>query len=250
MISLIRKLVPSLEERRLFGALVVVAANAGGVWTPIGDVTTTMLWINGNLSTFPILSDLFLPSVTSLLISTMLLLPGVKEISDDQELSIMTQGTGIAPEEKLAPRGNIVFSTGILSLLAVPLFAETTGLPPYLGMLSGLGVVWILTDLIHAGDDNRRDYRVPSALGKLDTSGILFFFGVLLSVGALDCSGLLKDLAVALSDSINNINVIASLIGLASAVIDNVPIVAATMAMYDATQYPMDDPLWQLIAYW
>jgi len=250
MVSLLRKLVPDKEERKLFGALVVVAANAGGVWTPIGDVTTTMLWINENLSTLPIVTNLFLPSLASIVVSTALLLPQVQEDEEcDVEICAANAITAsFAAEDELAPRGNIVFATGILCLLFVPVFNELTGLPPYLGMLGGLGVMWVLTDVIHAGE-SRDTLKVPSALGKLDTSGILFFFGVLLSVGALESSGLLKDLAQTLSDAIGNVNVIAAVIGVASAVIDNVPLVAATMGMYSLEQYPTDDTLWQLIAY-
>jgi len=247
MVSLLRKLVPDVEERKLFGGLVVVAANAGGVWTPIGDVTTTMLWINDNLSTTAIVTNLIFPSLVSLAVSTAFLLPQIQPATEEELKASEAAALLKAPDE-LAPRGNIVFVTGILALLAVPIFNELTGLPPYLGMLGGLGVLWLLTDVIHAGE-KRDTLRVPASLEKLDTSGILFFFGVLLSVGALESSGLLKDLAVFLSDKIGNLDVIAAVIGLASAVVDNVPLVAAAMGMYDLSQFPTDDPLWQLIAY-
>jgi len=247
MVSLLRKLVPDVEERKLFGALVVVAANAGGVWTPIGDVTTTMLWINENLSTGAIVTNLIFPSLVCLAVSTAVLLPQIKETTPE-EVAAAEAAALIKPEEALAPRGNIVFGTGIAALLSVPIFNELTGLPPYLGMLAGLGALWLLTDVIHAGE-KRDGLRVPASLEKLDTSGILFFFGVLLSVGALESSGLLKDLAVFLSDKIGNLDIIAAVIGLASAVVDNVPLVAAAMGMYDLSEFPTDDPLWQLIAY-
>jgi len=248
MVSLLRKLVPNEQERHLFGAMVVIAANAGGVWTPIGDVTTTMLWINENLSTVPIVTNLFFPSLVTLAASTAVLLPSV---SPDVHVSAAATASGGAKKEEsqLAPRGKVVFTVGILALLSVPVFNEFTGLPPYLGMLCGLGVVWLLTDVLHAGSKERAPLRVPAALEKLDTAGILFFFGVLLSVGALESSGQLKALAQWLSATVPNLDLIATLIGLASAVVDNVPLVAATMGMYDTTQFPMDDQLWQLIAY-
>jgi Na+/H+ antiporter NhaD/arsenite permease-like protein len=239
--SLLRKLVPVEEERKMFGAMVVVAANAGGVWTPIGDVTTTMLWINNQLSTVPTVLELFLPSVVCLVGSLAFL---VRQIEDDDSL----EGSSLPEQTPLAPRGKLVFWAGIACLLSVPIFAELTGLPPYLAMLTGLGAIWVLTDVIHMRDKDDDGLQVPDALARLDTSGILFFLGILMSIGVLDKSGLLKDLAVLLSDNLPSLDIIATVIGLASALIDNVPLVAATMGMYDLSEYGTDDRLWQLIA--
>jgi len=241
MVSLLRKLVPVEKDRRLFGAMVVVAANAGGVWTPIGDVTTTMLWINNQLSTIPTVTELFLPSVVCLITSLAFL---VNQVEEDDSLE---NSTLPAPSE-LAPRGKAVFFTGIASLLAVPLFSEFTGLPPYIAMLTGLGAMWVLTDIIHMGEEEEDELKVPAALSKLDTSGILFFLGILMSIGVLDKSGLLKDLAVFLNENLPSLDIIATVIGIASALIDNVPLVAATMGMYDLSEFGTDDKLWQLIA--
>jgi len=224
----------------LFGAMVVVAANAGGVWTPIGDVTTTMLWINNQLSTIPTVTELFLPSVVCLVGSLAFL---VNQVEEDESLSESI----LPPPSPLATRGQVVFWMGIASLLSVPIFAELTGLPPYLAMLTGLGAIWTLTDVIHMGEDNE-EMKVPAALSKLDTSGILFFLGILMSIGVLDKSGLLKDLAVFLNENLPSQDIIATVIGIASALIDNVPLVAATMGMYDLAEYGTDDKLWQLIA--
>lgn len=241
MVSLLRKLVPVEEDRRLFGAMVVVAANAGGVWTPIGDVTTTMLWINNQLSTIPTITELFLPSIVCLVTSLAFL---VNQVEEDASLEDST----LPPPSELAPRGQLVFWGGIASLLVVPVFAELTGLPPYIAMLTGLGAMWLLTDIIHMGEEEEDGLKVPAALSKLDTSGILFFLGILMSIGVLDKSGLLKTLAVFLSDNLPNLDIIATVIGVASALIDNVPLVAATMGMYDLSEYATDDKLWQLIA--
>lgn len=241
MVSLLRKLIPNDDDRRLFGAMVVVAANAGGVWTPIGDVTTTMLWINNNLSTIPTVTELFLPSVVCLVASLAFLVNQVEE--DEGGLAEST----LPPPSPLAVRGQVVFWAGIACLLSVPVFSELTGLPPYLAMLTGLGAIWTLTDIIHMGEGDE-DQKVPAALSKLDTSGILFFLGILMSIGVLDKSGLLKDLAVFLNDNLPNQDIIATVIGIASALIDNVPLVAATMGMYDLADYGTDDKLWQLIA--
>ncbi|KAL7531287.1 hypothetical protein ACHAXR_007703 [Thalassiosira sp. AJA248-18] len=240
MVSLLRKLIPNDDDRRLFGAMVVVAANAGGVWTPIGDVTTTMLWINHNLSTIPTVTELFLPSMACLVGSLFFL---VNQVEEDSEVEEST----LPPPSPLAPRGQVVFWAGIACLLSVPVFSELTGLPPYLAMLTGLGAMWTLTDIIHMGEEDE-ELKVPAALSKLDTSGILFFLGILMSIGVLDKSGLLKDLAIFLNDNLPSQDIIATVIGIASALIDNVPLVAATMGMYDLADYGTDDKLWQLIA--
>lgn len=241
MCSLLKKLVPNEDDRRLFGAMVVVAANAGGVWTPIGDVTTTMLWINNQLSTIPTITELFVPSVVCLVASLAFL---VGQVEEDSSL----ENSSLPEPSELAPRGILVFWSGIVSLLCVPIFSEFTGLPPYLAMLTGLGAMWTLTDIIHMGEDGDEELKVPQALAKLDTAGILFFLGILMSIGVLDKSGLLKDLAVYLSNNLPSLDIIATVIGLASALIDNVPLVAATMGMYDIADYATDDKLWQLIA--
>ena len=244
MVSLLRKLVPNNDDRRLFGAMVVVAANAGGVWTPIGDVTTTMLWINNQLSTIPTVTELFLPSIVCLVASLAFL---VNQVEEDESLSTVPEPS------PLSPRGQLVFASGIASLLMVPVFAELTGLPPYLAMLTGLGCMFVLTDVIHMDENNdlgveSAALKVPAALEKLDTAGILFFLGILMSIGVLDKSGLLKELAVFLSNNLPSLDIIATVIGLASALIDNVPLVAATMGMYDLSDFATDDRLWQLIA--
>lgn len=241
MCSLLKKLVPNVDDRKLFGGMVVVAANAGGVWTPIGDVTTTMLWINNQLSTVPTVTELFLPSVVCLVVSLAFL---VNQVEEDDSL----ENSDLAEPSELAPRGLLVFWSGIASLLCVPIFAEFTGLPPYLAMLTGLGAIWTLTDVIHMGEEGDEDLKVPQALAKLDTAGILFFLGILMSIGVLDKSGLLKELAVFLSDNLPSLDIIATVIGIASALVDNVPLVAATMGMYDLVDYGTDDKLWQLIA--
>jgi len=241
MVSLLKKLVPVEADRKLFGAMVVVAANAGGVWTPIGDVTTTMLWMNNQLSTLPTVTELFLPSLVCLVASLAFL---VNQVEEDGSLD----NSNLPEPSELATRGQVVFYSGIASLLAVPVFAEFTGLPPYVAMLTGLGAMWALTDIIHMGEEDGNALKVPAALSKLDTSGILFFLGILMSIGVLDKSGTLKELAVFLNDNLPTQDIIATVIGLASALIDNVPLVAATQGMYSLAEFGTDDKLWQLIA--
>lgn len=239
IVSLLRKLVADEEDRWLFGSVVVVAANAGGAWTPIGDVTTTQLWVHGNISAVKTMIDLFLPSFVSLVTSLALFTP------------MVGKGDFERPEKgttELAPRAGIVFWTGLAALISVPVFKAVTGLPPYLGMLSGLGTLWVMTDALHAGE-NRESLRGLAAVKRIDTSGVLFFLGILLAVGGLQGAGILGDLAHYLDSHVPSKELIATAIGLLSSVVDNVPLVAATMGMYSLDQFPQDNALWQLIAF-
>ncbi|KAK3265049.1 sodium/proton antiporter [Cymbomonas tetramitiformis] len=243
MVSLLRKLIPEPKMRQFFGAVVVIAANAGGAWTPIGDVTTTMLWINGQITATATMRDLVVPSAVSLLVPLGLITLFADEVKGESK-----DDTPVKVEE-MAPRGRLVFSFGVGALVFVPIFKALTGLPPYLGMLAGLGALWVLTDAIHYGEDDRDNLKVPNALSRIDTQGVLFFLGILLSIGALESAGVLGQLAVFMNDNISSPELIAGTIGVVSAVIDNVPLVAATMGMYDLSAVPQDDKLWQLIAY-
>ncbi|KAL3730431.1 hypothetical protein ACJRO7_027449 [Eucalyptus globulus] len=243
MVSLLRKLVPPSEYRRLLGAVVVIAANAGGAWTPIGDVTTTMLWIHGQISTVQTMKDLVLPSAVSLAVP-LALMSLTSEVNGKGQ-----ESADVLASEQMAPRGRLVFSVGIGALIFVPVFKALTGLPPYMGMLLGLGVLWILTDAIHYGESERQRLKVPQALSRIDTQGVLFFLGILLSVSSLEASGLLRELANYLDAHIPSIELIAGSVGVVSAIIDNVPLVAATMGMYDLTSFPQDSEFWQLVAF-
>jgi Na+/H+ antiporter NhaD/arsenite permease-like protein len=149
----------------------------------------------------------------------------------------------------MAPRGKLVFGVGLGALVFVPVFKALTGLPPYMGILLGLGVLWILTDAIHYGESERQKLKVPQALSRIDTQGALFFLGILLSVSSLEAAGILREIANYLDANIPNVELIASAIGVVSAIIDNVPLVAATMGMYDLTSFPQDSEFWQLIAF-
>ncbi|KAK6946068.1 Citrate transporter-like domain [Dillenia turbinata] len=243
MVSLLRKLVPPSEYRKILGAVVVIAANAGGAWTPIGDVTTTMLWIHGQISTLEIMKDLFVPCAISLAVPLALM-------SLTSEVNGKGQDTSsVLASEQMAPRGQLVFSVGIGALLFVPVFKALTGLPPFMGMLLGLGVLWLLTDAIHYGESERQKLKVPQALSRIDTQGALFFLGILLSVSSLEAAGILREIANYLDAHIPNVELIASAIGVVSAFIDNVPLVAATMGMYDLTSFPQDSEFWHLVAF-
>jgi NhaD family Na+/H+ antiporter len=240
MVTLLRKLTDEGEDRLLLGGAVVIAANAGGAWTPIGDVTTTMLWIGGQLSTLTIIKTLFLPSLACLVVALLCLSFYLK---GDFILSI--------PEktEKIEPMGKAIFCLGIGSLLFVPFFKIVTGLPPFMGILLGLGAIWLFTDFVHGRHPNREHLRVPQIIARIDLSGILFFLGILLCIDALHTAGHLNHLAQWMNQKIAHPHTIAIAIGLGSAIVDNVPLVAAVMGMYELSQHPMDSAFWNLIAY-
>ena len=241
MISLLRKLLPEPSDRRLLGATVVVAANAGGAWTPIGDVTTTMLWIKGNVTALAVMKSLFLPSAFSLIVTLVLL--GLK-LDGNFFLSHKKLN-----RSKVEPGAKTVLCLGILALVFVPIFRYFTNLPPFMGMFIGLAVLWIVTDVMHHKHESRHHLRVPYVLAKIDISGVLFFLGILLAINSLEIVGILKNLAVFLDVHIGNLAVVATVIGFLSSIVDNVPLVAATMGMYDLATYPPDSTLWQMIAY-
>ncbi|HSX25706.1 MAG TPA: sodium:proton antiporter NhaD [Chlamydiales bacterium] len=241
MVSLLRKLVPDKQDRMILGSMVVIAANAGGAWTPIGDVTTTMLWINGNITSLQVMKALFIPSFLSLVIALGLL--GWQLKGNYPKL------VQRAHEEKVEPGARLIFFCGVGALIFVPIFKALTGLPPFMGILIGLAVVWLVTDIIHSPYETREHLRLPHILTRIDTSGILFFLGILLAISALDTVGLLRELAEILDRYVHNLPLIATMIGLISAVIDNVPLVAAGMGMYDLQTYPTDSTFWQMLAY-
>lgn len=235
MISILRKLVLEKKDRIIPLCLTVIAANAGGAWTPIGDVTTTMLWINGKVSTSMVISNLFFPSLIALLIPLGIYL--AYEKGNYPKIEYESK-----PKE---PRSLIILIVGIIGLCSVPFWKAFTGLPPFMGVLLGLAAVWILTDLFHAPYKDREHLRITFALTKIDASGILFFLGILLSVDALNAAGILQKLADFLSVNLGSYTSIATVIGLLSAIVDNVPIVAAAMGMYNL---PIDHPFWLLTA--
>ena len=240
MITLLRKLVPDLQQRLIIGGGVVIAANAGGAWSPIGDVTTTMLWIEGQLTTLPIVRQLLLPSISVMVVSFLCLSFSIKG---------KNEGITIAKKEQhVEPLGNFIFFFGIAILFCVPIFKMVTGLPPFMGILFGLALLWLVTDLLHGKYRDRAHLRMPSILKKIDISSLLFFLGILLAIDALESANILNLLARWLDQNIGSSTVVAMLIGLASAIVDNVPLVAASMGMYSIEQFPPDHSFWQLIA--
>ncbi|HZY80596.1 MAG TPA: sodium:proton antiporter NhaD [Cyclobacteriaceae bacterium] len=244
MVSLTRKLIIDREQRLFFAGMIIIAANAGGAWSPIGDVTTTMLWIGGQISTGAIIKSTFLPSIVCLLVPLIFLsfrLKGKIETASDVE----------SGEAKPGKSSLIILITGIGALVFVPIFKTITHLPPYMGMLLGLGVLWIVSELINPDMDEseKRKLSAAHALSRIDVSSMLFFMGILLAVGALQSMQTLGHFASWLDASLGDNRVIISLIGVVSAIVDNVPLVAACMGMYSLDVYPMDHMIWEYLAY-
>ena len=248
MISLLRKLVSDKEERLFFAGIVIIAANAGGAWSPIGDVTTTMLWIGGQISTLSIMKTLILPSLMTIIVPLAFLsitLRG-KRVTAPTTLPVMRR------YQVTTKQRNIIFVLGMLGLLFVPVFKTFTHLPPFMGMLLSLSVLWTVSERMDK--DNREEVvdaglHIVTVLKRVDTASVLFFLGILLAVSALQATGLLASVAIALDQTIGNMDVIVFLIGLLSAVVDNVPLVAAAMGMYDLSVFPMDHEMWTFLAY-
>lgn len=246
MVALLRKLIADKKDRWFFAGMVIIAANSGGAWSPIGDVTTIMLWIGGHITTWNIMARTFIPSLISMIIPLIF-------------LSLLMKGSVVRPASKeraskqnstsLFER-NFIFVLGIGFLLLVPVFKTVTHLPPYLGMLCGLGILWVVTEILHKSknEEHKPTLTVVGMLRRIDTPSILFFLGILLAVAALQSAGHLQLLATSLDESIGNLYLINVIIGLLSAIVDNVPLVAGAMGMYESV-FAVDHYFWEMLAY-
>ncbi len=246
MMSLISKLVKDREDRMYYGGMVIIAANAGGAWSPIGDVTTTMLWVGGQITSVNIIVKLILPSLVSMFIPLLWMSFKMKgAVSRPEAMAYDKPGSSTVFER------NIVFITGTAVLLMVPVFKTLTGLPPFMGMLAGLAILWTITEFIHKkkNEEEKTSFSVASALQRVDTQSVFFFLGILLAISALESNGLLSSLAQKMDSAIGNINITTLCIGLASAIVDNVPLVAAAQGMYPLTTFPTDHYFWEFLAY-
>jgi Na+/H+ antiporter NhaD/arsenite permease-like protein len=247
MISLMRKLLDKHDDRLFFAGIIVIAANSGGAWSPLGDVTTTMLWIGGQVTSLAIIKGVLLPSLVSMLVPlgiTAYMLRG-RDVVAPQHVDNEHELHSTAFERSL------MFFTGLSILVAVPAFKALTHLPPFMGILFGLGILWLVGDLVHRHkDENAKQHlTLGHALSKIDMASLVFFIGILLSVATLEHTHLLTTLAKWLDQTVGRQDVIVMIIGVASAIVDNVPLVAASMGMYSLTQYPTDHFLWEFLAY-
>nr|WP_166181117.1 sodium:proton antiporter NhaD [Altererythrobacter segetis] len=249
MVSLLRRLLRHREDRLVMAGMIVISANAGGAWSPIGDVTTTMLWIGGQVTTVPIVTRLIVPSLVNMLVPLAIVawtlrgkpIVAPEPVSDPCEV----------PSDSTSFERNLMFTLGLVALLSVPAFKAVTHLPPFLGILFGLGILWAIGDLVHRDKDHSQRERVTiaHALRRIDMSAIVFFIGILLAVATLEHAGVLAGLARWLDAEIGRLDVIVVAFGLLSAIVDNVPMVAAAIGMYDIGAHPPDSFLWEFMAY-
>jgi Na+/H+ antiporter NhaD/arsenite permease-like protein len=252
MISLLRKLIEDKHDRWFFAGIVVVAANAGGAWSPIGDVTTTMLWIGGQLSTMTIVKTLFIPSLVAMLVPLIVLTFTMKgEVARPKKMEGLEHYTN----PTTAFERNLIFFLGVAGLLFVPVFKTLTHLPPFMGMMLSLGVLWSVTEVIHRSK-NKEDKSQLSVIGvlrKVDTASVLFFLGILLAVAGLQSAGHLAIMAGSLNEWFGgNVYAINIVIGLLSSIVDNVPLVAGSMGMYEIAavgDFAKDGVFWQFLAF-
>ncbi|MCF8155608.1 MAG: sodium:proton antiporter NhaD [Rhodoferax sp.] len=247
MISLMRKLLAKHDDRLFFAGIIVISANSGGAWSPIGDVTTTMLWIGGQVTSLAIVKGVLLPSLISMLVPLTIMayvLRGQRVVAPAPEQTTEKLNTS-------AFERNLMFFLGLGILAAVPVFKTVTHLPPFMGILFGLGILWVVGDLVHRNMDEgtRQPLTLVHAMSRIDMASLVFFIGILLSVATLEHTHILTALAQWLDKTIGHQAVIVMLIGVASAIVDNVPLVAAAMGMYSLTQYPPDHFFWEFLAY-
>jgi Na+/H+ antiporter NhaD/arsenite permease-like protein len=243
MVSLTARLLEKKEDKLWFCGMIIIAANAGGAWSPLGDVTTTMLWIGGQITPLNIMKYLIVPSAVACIVPLLITsfrFRGEKFSKPAEE--------ALGQREKL--QGKMVLFTGVGFLVFVPVFKTVTHLPPFMGMMLAVGLMWIITTIIHLdkAPDQIDRYTVTNALQKIDTPSILFFLGILLAVAALQSAGLLKQLATYLTQHLQNDYIIGGALGLLSAIVDNVPLVAASQGMFDQSTYPTDHHFWQFLA--
>ncbi|MDY6395428.1 MAG: sodium:proton antiporter NhaD [Bacteroidales bacterium] len=248
MCALLRKLVSDKRDRWLFGGAVILAANSGGAWSPIGDVTTIMLWIKGNISAVGVIKETLLASIVCLIVPTLGISTMLKgELEKTPEVQT---GSSVSLISKL--QSKIVLGIGVGFLVFTPVFKTITHLPPYMGILLGLSVLWIVTELMHKRrPEVYQRMNIGTVITRVDTPSVLFFLGILMAVSCLSSAGHLRLLAQGL-DGLGNFYLTDLIIGALSSIVDNVPLVAAAMGMYDiapAGHFAMDGAFWEFLAY-
>ena len=243
MCALLSKLIADKKERWLFAGMVILAANAGGAWSPIGDVTTIMLWVAGKVSTGAVMTHALIPSLVSMIIPLIIVsfvergeIDASQRPKEDKSLQVP------------AWQRNLIFFMGVAALVFVPVFKILTHLKPYMGIMLGLSILWITTEILHktSQDENRR-YTISGVLTRIDLPTILFFLGILLAVAGLQSAGHLSMLAVGMDSLFHgNYYLVDTVIGMLSSIVDNVPLVAGVMGMYE---FPIDHTLWVYLSY-
>jgi Na+/H+ antiporter NhaD/arsenite permease-like protein len=242
MTSLSGRLLSERHDRLWFASMIIIAANAGGAWSPIGDVTTTMLWIGGQITPGDIVFKTFVPSLMVMIVPLSFLLFKFKGQKIEHACRV---NNADHPAES-----NLILFSGIGLLVCVPVFKTITHMPPFMGMLIALGFMWVIGCLVHYGKqhEDRARFSVANALQRIDTPSILFFLGILLAVSALQSIGALRQMADFTTGYIKNEYLIGTILGLFSAIIDNVPLVAAARGMFSLELYPVNHAFWQFLA--
>ena len=254
MIMVLRKLVQSREERLIYAGLIIISANSGGAFSPIGDVTTIMLWIKGVITTQGVLTEIFIPSLVSMVIPAAILSLQLKGKFDKEQNLKCTEITAFTKRQR-----DVIFWLGVGGLVFVPVFKTITHLPPFMGILLVLGLLWTVTEIFHrmqeTGEDDTMAKRVSDLLSKIDLSTIMFFLGILMAVAVLQEIGVLKTMGEGLNEAFaGNYYLINGIIGVLSSIVDNVPLVAGCMGMYPVSDVAgdamaVDGVFWQLLAY-
>ena len=242
MTSLMMKLLDNKPDRLWFTGMIIIAANAGGAFSPLGDVTTTMLWIGGQISALNIIKQLFIPSIFVCIVPLLII---ARKFRKQRFIFSNNSDQFVSKKDSI-----VVLLSGILLLLFVPVFKTITHLPPFMGMLLSLSVLWFIISILHLKKvpDQKHKLSVSYALKTIDTPSILFFLGILLAVSALQSFGILKQLATFFDQTLGNIYLTGTALGIVSSIVDNVPLVAAAQGMYDLSVYPTDHHFWELIA--
>lgn len=233
MVMMLRRMIKDKNERWIYACVIVLAANAGGAWSPIGDITTIMLWMKNYVSSVDLIENLLLPSLVSVCVPVLIASHMIPK-SDVEPLNTQDNSVGYDLYKEHPHISRSILAFGVAGLLFVPVFKTVTHLPPYMGILLSLGVLWLITELIvrHFKLDGKIEGRVSQVIRSIDMSTILFFLGILMAVAALSQAGILGDLAGWLDQKFHDVYIISGIIGILSSIVDNVPLVAACMEMY------------------
>ncbi len=260
MVALLRKIITDSTQRWIYASIIVIAANGGGAWSPVGDVTTIMLWMKGNVSAGRLMAYTVVPCLVSVAVPVVFASRRVKGriVADGGAAEESSRPVFVSARESAG-----IFFLGVGLLVAVPVYKTLTGLPPYMAMVIALGIMWLVTEIMYArkrGVAEEAEPRVSRVLGHIDMPTILFFLGILMAVSALESAGILRSFSGFLDRKVHDVYVIDTLIGLLSSVVDNVPLVAASMGMYPvagvsaapdayAAMFAADGTFWHLLAY-
>ena len=254
MLMLLRKLITRQDERWIYAGAIIIGANSGGAWSPIGDVTTIMLWVNGNITAPALLSYVLIPSLVSVLVPLLIISRSLKGDLPPRDV-VVEKNSFITARER-----STMFYLGVAGLIFVPVFKSITHLPPFVGMLFVLGALWVFTEIFYNSKmlDHARELRLPKVISRVDMPSILFFLGILMAVAVLQSTGILSSIAGWLDEEIHNIYLIGTVLGILSSIVDNVPLVAGVMGMYPvsapdaagyAANFVVDGTFWELMSY-